>query len=859
MSLAFRCALVFAGCVGAEIAYAQGEAQDPWAGVEEMLVTGGATAGLLDMGKGDSVLAFDSDKLEGIGAQDISDIAAFTPNLSINTPGGGSQATFFIRGVGLNDFSANASGAIAIYQDDVPIGLPATQLRAIFDVEGVTVLRGPEGGTRIRNATAGAIKVASRRPSGELGAYMKGTYGTYNLRVFEGALESPIIPDLLSARVAFQTTDRDGWTRNGCAGAPAAGRPVRRSRRDDSASYCGESVRVRFDSDLPANLPEDVNDEHNWALRGILRLETEIGEVDHDWLLNVHGESRDQFAILGQHFGTSGVIPDPLTGLSTDLSRSLQNRLGGTSGTANDYRDPDVTAIEREIVDSIPLDQFASAERPPRAREGVAFPILANRLARDLDSDPFRGDYNNVGRNKRDNWGITLRGDIGLASDTQLQTITGFERYTRSNDADTDFTPLVLFEQMTEDDAWQITQELFIAHDFDGVLSLEVGGLMLREELDARIVRLRPVVSHTVGTIDPRLVGNIREYSQDTWDAGAFVRADWSPSESFRIDVGARYNWSEKKFIFGFQDGDIRSGVSTSQSWDRPTYHARLFFEPTADVQFYAKFTHGWRSGHFNATANARTAVTVAKPETVNSWETGFVTSWFDGRLDVNFAAFYYRYKNYQVFVTNRSFDSPPEQIITNAKDAQNYGIELDVVAEPFDGLMIEANLGWIESEFLDFVTTRLVQQTVSLAPPITINDEISEDFSGARLPNSPRLQFSLAVSYDIEIPRLGRFKPEYRASWTDDVNFDQTSGRGLTNLQGQIFLPKHTIGQQGFWRHNLRLEYATPGSDLISVAVWARNITNEQYKVFSFQADDFVAAFIGDPRTYGVDLTLSW
>ena len=839
------------------LAQSAGEA-DPWAGVEEMLVTGSDSAGILDLGKGDSVIAFDNSQLEGIGAQDIADLAAFTPNLEIRSPGSGAQATFFVRGVGLQDFSANAAGSIVIYQDDVPIHLPATGLRPIFDVDSVSVLRGPEGGTRLKNATAGAIKVTSRKPTGNLSAFMKGTYGTYNLRVFEGALEVPILDDLLSTRFAFQTTDREGWTRNGCANAPpAAARPVR-VRRSDDVSFCGEAVRVRRDSDLPANLPRDVNDEHNWSLRGMLRFQPVILDTETDWLLIVHGARRDQLFASGQSFGTDGVIPSVADGSTNDVSVSLQNRLGGGAGTVDLYTDPDVIALENRIRAGFPLSNFSSSPRPRLSQDGAVFPILARRLARDLDLDPFRGDYNRPGRLKKENWGASLRGEFELENGIEIMTLTAFEQYQRSQNADNDFTPLILFEQINNDDTWQATQEIHVQREFDDWLTLEAGGLLLRDVLDAEINQLIPAGTQTVGVIDAPQINLRRRYSQKTWNAGLFARAQWSPVELFKIDVGLRYNWVKKNFAYSFVEGTTDRTVLTSNDWDHLTYHARFFYDPTEDVQFYAKFTRGWRSGHFNATANQISGVNSAKPEKLNSWEVGFSTSWLDGRLDINGAGFYYRYQDLQVFVTNRDFGSVPEQIIRNAKDAENYGIELDVIARPVEGWRIEAHFGWLESEFLDFVNQRLVQEVVSLAPVVVINQQLNEDFSGNRLPNSPQFAVSLSTTYDIDMGRFGTLTPGYFASWTDDVNFDQTEGRGLPNDQRQIFLPQHTLGQKALWIHNVRLGYTTENGQF-ELGVWGRNITNEAYKLFAFQSQDFVSAFIGDPRTYGVDLRVSF
>ena len=97
--------------------------------------------------------AFTPEELAAIGAAHISDLANFTPNLEF-VVAGSTSPTFFIRGIGLNDFNANAAGAVAVYQDDVPLNSPALQLGSLFDVENAAVLRGPQGTGPFRNASA---------------------------------------------------------------------------------------------------------------------------------------------------------------------------------------------------------------------------------------------------------------------------------------------------------------------------------------------------------------------------------------------------------------------------------------------------------------------------------------------------------------------------------------------------------------------------------------------------------------------------------------------------------------------------------------------------------------------------------
>src|SRR5262245_31615291 len=164
-----------------------------------------------------SVTSFNTKELEDLRIQNISDLAEYTPNLDINTRSAASNPTLFIRGIGLKDYNANASGAVAVYQDGININAPAIQLFQLFDVASVEVLRGPQGAGSGRNATAGAIKVNSAQPDGTFGATGSFTYGNYNTIQAEGALNLPLIEGTLSSRFAFTANFRDGTTKNQCA------------------------------------------------------------------------------------------------------------------------------------------------------------------------------------------------------------------------------------------------------------------------------------------------------------------------------------------------------------------------------------------------------------------------------------------------------------------------------------------------------------------------------------------------------------------------------------------------------------------------------------------------------------------
>ncbi|MDG2334996.1 MAG: TonB-dependent receptor plug domain-containing protein, partial [Myxococcota bacterium] len=190
-------------------------AEDRYRGMEEIRVTArGGTENLQDVGS--SIAAFDADYIEALGAHSIADLSQFTPNLEIRTVFAASNPSLFIRGVGLRDFNANSSSAVAVYNDDIYMNSPASQLSQLFDVQQVEVLRGPQGTLYGRNASAGAIRIISRKPTGDTNGYTRVTYGNYNDIQTEAALELPL-SSTLSVRFSGRMRKREGYTRNRCA------------------------------------------------------------------------------------------------------------------------------------------------------------------------------------------------------------------------------------------------------------------------------------------------------------------------------------------------------------------------------------------------------------------------------------------------------------------------------------------------------------------------------------------------------------------------------------------------------------------------------------------------------------------
>lgn len=820
----------------------------PRAGIEEIVIRAGESESVADYEAADSVTGFDAADLEALGAQTIEDLASYTPNLEIVTSGA-TTPTFFIRGVGLNDFNANSTGAVAIYQDDVVINSPALQLGTLYDMEAVNVLRGPQGTGLARNASAGAIRLYTRKPSGEYGSFLRATGGNYDYLDFEGAIEAPVYSDLLSTRLAFRYTQRDGFADNGCA-AP-----------DGSLgnSRCGEETR-QF---IPDGLPAKVNDLGTWAARGTLRFQPTL---DMDWLLGVHGARRDELSRLGQAIGTGGstCFDGDLTG-SKECDVGFPPRKGSEStrtyGAGADragYKDRDIEERQRALELSIGIANGCELNNRGTLKNGLCANSARDAAKKEiekelvnLDQRPYRGDYNVVGPTTNDTWGGYLSGDIALPKGIALTTVTGYDTYDRFIETDLDQSPNTLFEITTDDDGWQFAQDVRLAGMISEQIPLrwEIGGWWFMDEIHVNIHN----ELFTLGITD-------RDYTQNIYSAAGFLSAEWDFSEKFTLDGGFRWNYERKVIDYVlFPSGAPPQPKFEDTTWQAPTGTVRLTYAFREGTHAYWKYTRGWKPGHYNATASTFDPIDVADPETIDAFETGMRGAWFEGRLGLDLSIFYYSYEDYQLFTVKTDKGENPEFVVINASDAEVYGAEVDLVARPLPGTFINLRASWLESQFIDFVQQQFTQQTFDGLRTRNIQTELNN--TGNRLLNSPQFKVSLAVEQSIPLGRFGALTARYDMAWTDDTYFDATEGRGRENEQGLLFMPENAIGQPAYFLHNLWLGYRPPVGN-VEIAAWVRNLTDEVYQTFAFDASNFTNTTIhytGTPRTYGLTVNIAF
>jgi iron complex outermembrane receptor protein len=148
------------------------------------------------------VNAVTADALQKLNIIQFQDVQNVVPGLSLATNNAGYGSSASLRGVSYDVLIANPEPTVALYLNDAPVQTNFL-FQSLFDVGQVEVLRGPQGATRGVSAPSGAITVTTRKPDlSTFGGYFSGQLTDQAGRNVQGALNIPIIKDVLAIRVS---------------------------------------------------------------------------------------------------------------------------------------------------------------------------------------------------------------------------------------------------------------------------------------------------------------------------------------------------------------------------------------------------------------------------------------------------------------------------------------------------------------------------------------------------------------------------------------------------------------------------------------------------------------------------------
>lgn len=193
-----------------------------------------------------TITAYTGKKLRDIGVTQFDQLSAYVPGLNVqeqspNNPG------FVIRGITSDSGSSQGAPAVTVYLNGVDVSRSRGSYFDLYDLERVEVVKGPQATLFGTAAAIGAVSVITAKPQQELAGEIRGAYGNYNQRKFDGFITGG--NGVLSGRLAFAVKLRDGIVPN-IAGSPGSQTPngPKRDALNGQGQYGGRGS-LRFEKD----------------------------------------------------------------------------------------------------------------------------------------------------------------------------------------------------------------------------------------------------------------------------------------------------------------------------------------------------------------------------------------------------------------------------------------------------------------------------------------------------------------------------------------------------------------------------------------------------------------------------------
>ena len=488
----------------------------------------------------------------------------------------------------------------------------------------------------------------------------------------------------------------------------------------------------------------------------------------------------------------------------------------------------------------------------------------------DTDNDVFAGDYNREGILSIESKG----GSVNLAysaDNYEFYSVTGFEDVEKYHEEDSDVGPNSGIKPDFASQNKQFSQEFrvqFTAGEMEWMLGAyyfdnEVkGALNLDVNYPGAVIDgITGAPAGTFGTDYVPFFNYDVDYVQDTESVGLFGQVEMDLNEEFRLTLGLRYTTEERSMDYQNKTttnpdavlnsclipaGDVcdfgfgsdypgtdyfldftknNPAVNDLNTLDDDNISGRisLDYTPSKDLLVFANISSGFKSGGFNGgfldfTDGVEVEDVGFDAEELLSYELGFKSTLADGDVRLNATAFYYDYKNYQAL----SF-AGLSQFINNS-DATVSGADIELTWLPGDNWDINLGASFINSE-VDKVITRgadpILGSEMVLAPNFSLNGLV-------------RYQATNKISLQVDFNHQG------------EQYFDITNSEISTEDSYTVF--------------NARVGYDI--SDNLSVSAFVKNLTNEEYRVYSF---DFTGPaglnqnFYAPPRWAGISLAYTF
>ncbi|WP_226015663.1 TonB-dependent receptor [Novosphingobium sp. FKTRR1] len=725
----------------------------------------------------------------------VADYALKVPNFSAlqqNTRVSG----LFIRGLGGNASNDGAEGGVGLIVDNVFFTHVGFSWLDFVDLEGIEVVRGPQGTLLGKNTTIGAVIVKTAKPSFDPSLKVSASYGENNAWQVRANATGALVDDKLAARLTFATSQGGGWIPNKVDGVKYLNNN-RWSVRGQLLFTPSPSVSSR----LIAEHYETHEYNNFYPPAGDVNFNLKTDGSVFSTAANPTGARAGSWTnklIARFGYNPSFAVPynanldnqQRLTSRTDGLSNEVNADLGGAELTAvtawrrlyfRPYNDSDYTplAILRGGYD-VDVDQYSQEVRlASKGTRKVDWTVGAYFLHEDL----------------RSNLRTILFKDAStflVAPGVPSAVLNGVE-YDRDGKLKVD--SLAGFGQATwhVNDAFSITGGVRYTHETKraNVAGYSIGGATLA----------LPVLAGTRAAVLASLGG--------------------TPAA-----LGG---------VYAIGDRSSRGSVA---------WLVNPSFKVNDNILLYASASYGEKSGAANTAATlSQAAVVLTQPEKSLDFEGGIKTTWAGGKLTANLNLYNNTIKGYQdtqIDQTNPSFGA----YLGNVGKVRLRGFEFEVAGRPTAGVTVYANAAYNDAKYLsydnspaplEFQAYLATQQGVAAAATTL-------SLTGYQLRNAPKWTLQGGVDLDTPVNDAIALTGYANTTWKSRIAY--INPRSVYGWQAPIAVVNAGIGIRtldGKW----------------TAGLWSKNLFNKIYAATFSPATGSAPTIeiLSDRRSFGVQV----
>jgi outer membrane receptor protein involved in Fe transport len=532
----------------------------------------------------------------------------------------------------------------------------------------------------------------------------------------------------------------------------------------------------------------------------------------------------------------------------------------------------DTQAAQRQgLALQVPSAAGSGLDETETARRISVFQALPN----DANKDPRVADWDQDRDLERDDnfYQFSFRLDHEISESLTFTSITSYSEYEENYSMDRDATNLENSGIDSIGEVESFMQELRLTGTGDS-MNWVVGANYATNDVKLSERILTTDSTNTALIPGGPWIGDSQtDITQDITDFGVFANVEYDITDATALLVGARYAENENDFSSCLIGNDLGmrlsfpliSDIARAQApsfylagenecltldnatfaltstpttdtldEDNVSWRIGLNHNATEDLLLYGLVSKGYKTGSFPVVPASNTnQLGAVGQESVLAYELGF--KWSMESSQFNGAIFNYEYEDKQVrgIVLDPVFNQLDR--LVNIPESSIQGVEFDLTTSPVDGLVLRFSGTYVDSEvdefysFIDFTGTQ----------QIGINGaRVQGDFAGSELPYTPDVHLVADLDY----------------SWgiSDSLNAFVGANMTYNSEANSTFGDAESTTIDSFSTLDVRAGIES-ADGAWNVALWGRNVTDEEYWTNQFFTQDVISRVYAKPVTYGV------